>query len=194
MQKVGLFFGTFDPIHKGHINLAEYFADNTELDCIWFIISPQNPFKQDSKMLSNTKRLKLVSLAIKSNPKLHVSNIEFDMPTPNYTIQTLKKIKAQYPKNSFILILGEDNLSSFDQWKDYNKILSDYELYIYPRKNSKTIPKNLKGHSSIKKCDAPQIEISSSEIRDGIKKGKDLSKLIPESSWNYINEKSFYKL
>ena len=144
MQKIGLFFGTFDPIHKGHLHLAEYYVNSTDLDSVMFVITPQNPFKQNSKILSNKNRLELVSLAIKPNPKLQVSSIEFDLPTPNYTIQTLKKIKAYYPKDNFVLILGEDNLSSFDKWKDYSNILSDYELYVYPRRNNKAIPKNLK--------------------------------------------------
>ena len=193
MQKIGLFFGTFDPIHKGHLHLAEYYANDTDLDSVMFVITPQNPFKQNSKILSNKNRLELVSLAIKSNPKLQVSSIEFDLPTPNYTIQTLKKIKTQHPKDNFVLILGEDNLSSFDKWKDYRNILSDYELYVYPRRNNKAIPKNLQGHPKIKRNTAPQIEISSSEIREGIKSGKDLSRLIPKSIWSLIKKKGFYR-
>ena len=193
MQKIGLFFGTFDPIHKGHIHLAEYYVNSTDLDSVMFVITPQNPFKQNSKILSNKNRLELVSLAIKPNPKLQVSSIEFDLPTPNYTIQTLKKIKAYYPKDNFVLILGEDNLSSFDKWKDYSNILSDYELYVYPRRNNKAIPKNLQEHPKIKRSNAPQIEISSSEIREGIKSGKDLSRLIPKSIWSLIKKKGFYR-
>ena len=193
MQKIGLFFGTFDPIHKGHLHLAEYYVNSTDLDSVMFVITPQNPFKQNSKILSNKNRLELVSLAIKSNPKLQVSSIEFDLPTPNYTIQTLKKIKAYYPKDNFVLILGEDNLSSFDKWKDYNKILSKHGLYIYPRKNSNTIPKSLQGHPKIKRNNAPQIEISSSDIRERIKKGKDVSKFIPKMNWQFIKERGFYK-
>ena len=161
MQKIGLFFGTFDPIHKGHIHLAEYYVNSTDLDSVMFVITPQNPFKQNSKILSNKNRLELVSLAIKSNPKLQVSSIEFDLPTPNYTIQTLKKIKAYYPKDNFVLILGEDNLSSFDKWKDYSNILSDYELYVYPRRNNEVIPKNLQEHPKIKRSNAPQTESGS---------------------------------
>ena len=193
MQKIGLFFGTFDPIHKGHLHLAEYYANDTDLDSVIFVITPQNPFKQNSKILSNKNRLELVSLAIKSNPKLQVSSIEFGLPTPNYTIQTLKKIKTQHPKDNFVLILGEDNLSSFDKWKDYRNILSDYELYVYPRRNNKAIPKNLQGHPKIKRNTAPQIEISSSEIRKRIQKGEDVSKLIPKLSWSYLKKKSFYR-
>lgn len=193
MQKIGLFFGTFDPIHKGHLHLAEYYANDTDLDSVIFVITPQNPFKQNSKILSNKNRLELVSLAIKSNPKLQVSSIEFDLPTPNYTIQTLKKIKTQHPKDNFVLILGEDNLSSFDKWKDYRNILSDYELYVYPRRNNKAIAKNLQGHPKIKRSNAPQIEISSSEIREGIKSGKDLSRLIPKSILSLIKKKGFYR-
>ena len=193
MQKIGLFFGTFDPIHKGHLHLAEYYANYTDLDSVIFVITPQNPFKQNSKILSNKNRLELVSLAIKSNPKLQVSSIEFGLPTPNYTIQTLKKIKTQHPKDNFVLILGEDNLSSFDKWKDYRNILSDYELYVYPRRNNKAIAKNLQGHPKIKRNSAPQIEISSSEIREGIKSGKDLSRLIPKSIWSLIKKKGFYR-
>ena len=158
-----------------------------------FVITPQNPFKQNSKILSNKNRLELVSLAIKSNPKLQVSSIEFDLPTPNYTIQTLKKIKVYYPKDDFVLILGEDNLSSFDKWKDYSNILSDYELYVYPRRNNKVIPKKLLGHPKIKRNNAPQIEISSSEIRKRIQKGEDVSKLIPKLSWSYLKKKKFYR-
>ena len=193
MQKIGLFFGTFDPIHKGHLHLAEYYANDTDLDSVIFVITPQNPFKQNSKILSNKNRLELVSLAIKSNPKLQVSSIEFGLPTPNYTIQTLKKIKTQHPKDNFVLILGEDNLSSFDKWKDYSNILSDYELYVYPRRNNEVIPKNLQEHPKIKRSNAPQIEISSSEIREGIKSGKDLSRLIPKSIWSLIKKKGFYR-
>ena len=170
MQKIGLFFGTFDPIHKGHIHLAEYYVNSTDLDSVMFVITPQNPFKQNSK-----------------------SSIEFDLPTPNYTIQTLKKIKAYYPKDNFVLILGEDNLSSFDKWKDYSNILSDYELYVYPRRNNKAIPKNLQEHPKIKRSNAPQIEISSSEIRKRIQKGEDVSKLIPKLSWSYLKKKRFYR-
>ena len=193
MQKIGLFFGTFDPIHKGHLHLAEYYVNDTDLDSVIFVITPQNPFKQNSKILSNKNRLELVSLAIKSNPKLKVSSIEFRLPTPNYTIQTLKKIKTQHPKDNFVLILGEDNLSSFDKWKDYRNILSDYELYVYPRRNNKAIAKNLQGHPKIKRNSAPQIEISSSEIREGIKSGKDLSRLIPKSILSLIKKKGFYR-
>ena len=193
MQKIGLFFGTFDPIHNGHLTLANHFANETDLDAVWLVITPQNPFKQNSKILSNKNRLELVSLAIKSNPKLQVSSIEFDLPTPNYTIQTLKKIKAYYPKDNFVLILGEDNLSSFDKWKDYSNILSDYELYVYPRRNNEAIPKNLQEHPKIKRSNAPQIEISSSEIRKRIQKGEDVSKFIPKLSWSYLKKKKFYR-
>ena len=193
MQKIGLFFGTFNPIHKGHLFLAEHFVNNTDLKCVWFIITPQNPIKQESKVLSNSERVKLVSLAIKFNAKFHLCTIEFDLPKPNYTVQTLKKIKAHHPKENFVLILGEDNLCFFNKWKDYNKILSDYELYIYPRKNCNAIPDNLNEHPKIKRSSAPQIEISSSQIREGIKKGKDVSKLIPELTWDYLKKKKFYR-
>ena len=193
MQKIGLFFGSFDPIHKGHLKLAEHFVNSSDLDFIWFVITPENPFKKNYQILSNSNRLDLVKNAIKSNPKLYVSSIEFDLPKPNYTIQTLKKIEAEYPKDTFVLIMGEDNLSSFDKWKDYNKILSNHELYIYPRKNSNTIPKSLQRHPKIKRNNAPQIEISSSEIRERIKKGKDVSEFIPKMNWQFIKERGFYK-
>lgn len=192
MQKIGLFFGTFNPIHIGHLQLACYFADNTDLDCIWFVITAQSPFKQGNKILPNQERLALVSRAISAYPKLEVSTIEFELPQPNYTLHTLSELKKQFPQNTFSLLLGADNISAFDQWKAYDQILANYKLYIYPRKTKTKLPDEFLNHPKVIWSDAPKIEISSSQIRKRIKEGKDVSSLIPEASYDYLMENNFY--
>ena len=193
MQKIGLFFGTFDPIHKGHLQLATYFVEQTDLDVVWFVITPQNPFKQDRKILPNTERLELVSLALQNHSKLEISTVEFDLPQPNYTYHTLTVLKKQHPQQHFVLLLGADTMTAFDRWKDYEKIISAFELYIYPRKIAEPIPKLFLNHPKIHWTDAPIIEISSSEIRQGIENGEDMSAWVPPASWNYLTEKNLYQ-
>ena len=186
MQKIGLFFGTFNPIHNGHLKIAEFFTNKKDIDSVWFVITPKNPFKNNFEMLSNECRFELVSRAISNIPKLEISTVEFDLPKPNYTYRTLEKLKLDYPKKKFILLLGEDNMTLFNHWKDYNKILDNYELYIYPRKTNRIIDKNLQKHPKINWVNSPKIEISSSMIRDNIKLGIDMSQSIPKKSWFYI--------
>ena len=192
-MKIGLYFGTFNPIHVGHVIIANHLVEYSDLDEIWMVVTPHNPHKNKSSLLANHHRFELVYLAVQKYDKIKPSDIEFKLPQPNYTINTLAHINEKYPQHEFSLIMGEDNLSSFNKWKDYNKILSNYELYIYPRKNSNTIPKSLQGHPKIKRNNAPQIEISSSDIRERIKKGKDVSKFIPKMNWQFIKERGFYK-
>ena len=192
MEKIGLFFGTFNPIHNGHIKLASFFHKNSELNFIWFVITARNPWKKTTDLLDETERLKIVSQALVSHPKFKVNTIEFKLPKPNYTYTTLTKLKKQYPDKVFKLILGADNLISFDKWKNYDKILNEFELLIYPRKIDKPIPKKFLEHSKILWPKAPNLIISSSEIRKKIQEGTDVGTQIPIKSWEYIKENNFY--
>tara|TARA_B100000963_G_scaffold296891_1_gene268154 strand:+ start:16710 stop:17294 length:585 start_codon:yes stop_codon:yes gene_type:complete len=192
MEKIGLFFGTFNPIHNGHIELASFFHKKAELDFIWFVITPHNPWKKATDLLDETERFKIVSRALVSYAKFKVNTIEFKLPKPNYTHTTLTKLKKQYPYKVFKLILGADNLISFDKWKNYDKILDGFELLIYPRKIDKSIPKKFLEHSKILWPKAPNLTISSSEIRKKIHEGADVSTQMPIKSWEYIKENNFY--
>ena len=192
MKRIGLFFGSFNPIHNDHLKLASFFYKNADLDLIWFLITPQNPWKKTTDLLDESERFKIVSQALVSHPKFEVNTIEFKLPKPNYTYKTLKKLKKQYPEKVFKLILGADNLIFFDKWKNYDKILDEFELLIYPRKTNKSIPKKFLEHSKILWSKAPNLITSSSEIRKKIREGCDVSTKIPIKSWEYIKENNFY--
>lgn len=190
-MKTGLFFGSFNPIHVGHMVLANYMLEYTDLEQIWFVVSPQNPFKNKSSLLNEQHRLQLVNIAIGDNNKLKASNIEFKLPQPSYTITTLSYLMEKYPENHYGLIMGSDNLKSFPKWKNYEEILKQFELYVYPRPNQDG--GILKDHEKVKMVDAPFIEISSTAIRKGIKEKKDLRYFVPRAVWNYIKEMHFYE-
>lgn len=190
-KKAGLFFGSFNPIHIGHLIIANYMAEYTNLDEVWFVISPQNPFKQKSTLLENHHRLMLVKTAIDDNPKLKASNIEFNLPTPSYTADTLVHLYEKYPNRNFVLIMGSDNLVNFHKWKNYEEILKNHEIYVYPRPNTPST--SFDNHSKIIKIDAPLIELSSSFIRQSISKGKNVKYMLPDSVYNYILEMHFYE-
>ena len=192
MEKIGLFLGTFNPIHNSHLKLASFFHENDHLDFIWFVITPQSPWKKTSDLLDETERFKIVSQALLPHPKFKVNTIEFELPKPNYTYITLTKLKKEYPEKVFKLILGADNLISFDKWKNYDKILDEFELLIYPRITNESIPKKFLEHSKIFWSKAPDLIISSSEIRKKICEGDDVSTKIPIKSWEYIKENNFY--
>ena len=193
MQQIGLFFGTFNPIHNGHLILANHFAEHTNLDQIWFVVTPQNPFKQKLSMLANNHRLELVYRATKDYPTLQPSTIEFDLPTPNYTCDTLIRLEEKYPDKQFALLIGEDNLASFHRWKNYEVILERYPLYVYPRNGAATPSEALTKYSNIHLVDAPKVEVASSKIRAWIKAGKNVRPLLPLESWEYLDEMNFYK-
>ncbi|MGB1445074.1 MAG: nicotinate (nicotinamide) nucleotide adenylyltransferase [Flavobacteriaceae bacterium] len=193
MQKVGLFFGSFNPIHVGHLILANYFTEHTDLDEVWFIVSPQNPFKQKQSLLPNYHRLELVYRATQEYPKLKVSDIEFGLPTPSYTSTTLVHLEEKYPEKEFALLIGEDNLSNFNKWRNYDLILDRHYLYVYPRVDVKKIPEEFNDHPKIKLVEAPRMELSSSDIRSAIKAGKNIRPLMPPESWQYLDEMNFYK-
>lgn len=193
MKKIGLYFGTFNPIHIGHLILANHFAETTDLDEVWLVVTPQNPMKRKDSILDNHHRLELVYKATYDYPKLRPSDIEFGLPMPNYTINSLTHIEEKYPDKQFVLLMGEDNLVSFPKWKNYELILERYELYVYPRKTDRTIPKQFQNNPKINLIDAPQIELSSSAIRKAIKANQNIRPLLPPESWLYLDEMNFYK-
>ena len=192
-MKVGLFFGTFNPIHVGHMIIANYMAEFSDLDEVWFVVTPQSPFKQKVSMLSNHHRLAIVNIAVENYTKLKTSDIEFKLPQPNYTINTLVHIEEKFPDNQFCLIMGEDNLKGFHKWKNYETILQNYELYVYPRISSGETKHRFLNHSKVHKINAPIVQISSTFIRKSIQENRDISTMLPENVWNYIDEMNFYK-
>ena len=189
-MKIGLFFGSFNPIHIGHKVIASYLVDFTDLDKVMFLVSPQNPLKQKISLLDQYHRLQIIRAEIEDNSKLEVSDIEFDMPKPSYTIDTLVRLKEQYPENDYSIIMGSDNLQNFHKWKNYEQILEDYSVYVYPRPGYEISG----SHKNIHVIEGvPQMEISSSFIRKSIKEGKDISYLMPEKAWIYTDEMNFYR-
>jgi nicotinate-nucleotide adenylyltransferase len=190
-MKVGLFFGSFNPVHNGHMVIAGYMAEFTDLEQVWFIVSPHNPLKLKSTLLQDYHRMSLVKIAIEASRKLKASDIEFKLPKPSYTINTLVSLSEKFPSNQFALILGSDNLETFHKWKNYEQILEQVELYVYPRRISDG--GDFKNHPKVKFVDAPLMEISSSFIREAIKNKKDVRYMMPEKVWEYIEEMNFYK-
>ena len=191
-MKVGLYFGTFNPIHVGHLIIANHFAEHSDLEEIWCVVTPQNPFKTKQSVLDNHQRLEMVYLATKEYPKIKPSDIEFQLPQPNYTVHSLAYLEEKYPKHEFALIMGEDNLASFPKWKNAEVLLDRYPIYVYPRKIEQSYAA-VDSKGTIIKVDAPIIEISSSFIRKSIKSAKNIRPLLPESVWVYLDEMNFYK-
>jgi len=189
-MRIGLFFGSFNPIHNGHLAIANYMLEFTDLNQLWFVLSPQNPFKKKSSLLNDYDRFELVEAAVGDNPDFRVSDIEFRLPQPSYTINTLEYLKEKHPNHSYILIMGSDNLDTFTKWKNYEEILKFYEIYIYPRPESDGGA--LRDHKKVKIVDSPLMEISSQFIRNSIKDGKDVRYFLPEKVYRHIIEKNFY--
>jgi len=192
-MKVGLFFGTFNPIHIGHLIIANYMAEFSDLDEVWFVVTPLSPFKKKNSLLDNHHRLAIVNIAIENYPKLKTSAIEFKLPQPNYTINTLVHLEEKHPNNQFCLIMGEDNLKGFHKWKNYEIILNNYELYVYPRISEGITEHQFSKHPKIHKVAAPIVQISSTFIRKAIKEKKDISSMLSQTAWKYIDEMNFYK-
>ena len=190
-KKIGLYFGTFNPIHIGHLVIANHMVNYTDLDEVWFVVSPLNPFKNKKILLDNYVRLEFVNRAIEGHDKLKVSDIEFGLPRPSYTINTLVYITEKYPNKDFALIMGGDNLNSFHKWKNHELILQNHELYVYPRLTS--TKSSLDNHEKINLVGAPIMQISSSFIRNAIKEKIDVRAMLPENVWEYIDEMNFYR-
>jgi nicotinate-nucleotide adenylyltransferase len=197
MAKIGLYFGSFNPVHLGHMAIAGYMTEFSSLDQAWFIVSPQNPLKKKETLLADHHRLYMAQLAIGDNNKLYTSDIELKLPVPSYTIDTLAYIKEKYPKNEFCLIMGEDNLHTLHKWKNAEELVKKYPIYVYPRHDSERpvslFLDRLLIAADIHYVKAPLMEISGTFIRDGIKSGKDMSYFLPPAVWKYIREMHFYE-
>ena len=192
-KKIGLYFGTFNPVHIGHMVIANHLVEFSDLDEVWMVVTPHNPFKKKASLLENHHRYQMVYEATAAYPKIKPSDIEFKLPQPNYTIDTLAYISEKYPDHQFSLIMGEDNLKSFHKWKNYEVILENYNIYVYPRISEKKISSQLVDHYRIHKIEAPIMEVSSTSIRNGIRDKKNVRPLLPEAVWKYVDEMNFYK-
>lgn len=192
-MRIGLYFGTFNPIHIGHLTIANHMAEYSDLDKIWFVVTPLSPFKKKSSLLDNRQRYEMVYLATENYTTLEPSDIEFNLPQPNYTIDTLTYLQEKYPNHEFALIMGEDNLKGFHKWKNYELILEHHNIYVYPRISEGIIDTQFNDHPKIHKVDAPIMELSSTFIRKAIKEGKNIRPMLPEQSWKYLDEMNFYR-
>ncbi len=193
VKKIGLYFGTFNPIHVGHLAIANYMVEYSDLDEVWMVVTPHNPHKKKKTLLDDIHRLAMVRIAVDDYPKLKASLVEFDLPQPNYTVNTLAYLEEQYSEHFFSLIMGEDNLKSFHKWKNYNVILDRYSIYVYPRISSGTAETQFSNHPKITTVAAPIMELSSTFIRQAIKAGKNIRPMLPHKVWTYIDEMNFYK-
>jgi len=193
-KKIGLYFGTFNPIHIGHLVIANHMVEFSDLDEVWFVVTPQSPFKTKKTLLDNHHRYRLVVEATLDYPKLKPSKIEFDLPQPNYTVNTLAYLQEKYVIDyDFCLIMGEDNLKGLHKWKNYEVILENHSIYVYPRISEGEVEHRFKDHTKIHHVAAPIMEISSTFIRAQHKLGKNIRPLLPEGVWRYMDEMNFYR-
>lgn len=192
MKKIGLYFGSFNPIHVGHLIIANAMLENTDMDEVWFVVSPQNPFKERQSLLPDIHRMQLVRRAIDDNYRLRACDVEMGLPVPSYTVVTLAHLNERYPDKEFCLIMGSDNLDHFDRWRNYQYILDHYHLYVYPRPGHLDSP--LVKHPSVTLMeDFPLMEISSSYIRNQIARGRSVKYLLTDPVWQYLTEMHFYE-
>ncbi len=190
-KKIGLFFGSFNPIHMGHLIIANIMVETTDLDRVWFVVSPQNPFKPSKGLLHEFDRYDMVRAAVHDHYKIDVSDVEFHLPKPSYTIHTLVYLREKHPDKQFKIIIGEDNLEAFTKWKNYERILNDYGLYVYPRPNAQL--SELKQHPNVKMVDAPMLDISATFIRNCIRKKQSVRYLVPDAVEEMIRARGFYQ-
>ncbi len=190
-MKIGLYFGTYNPIHIGHLAIAGYMVEYADVDQVWFVVSPQNPFKSRTNLLEDYHRLEMVNRAIEPYDKLRSSDIEFKLQKPSYTVHTLVALQEKYPQHAFQLIMGEDNLSHFHKWRNHEEILKMAQLLVYPRPGAETGP--FHDHESVKMVQAPLMQISSTMIRKGVKEGVDTRYFMPKPAWDFMDEMNFYR-
>lgn len=189
-MNIGLFFGSFNPIHVGHMIIASYMANNTYLDKVWVVVSPQNPLKEKQVLINTYDRLEMCKLAFQDDPKIQVSDIELQLPQPSYTIDTLAYLKEKYPEHQFSIIMGADNLNTLSKWKNYEVILRDYKILVYPR--PKEYLSEFRDHPNVCITETPIMEISSTFIRNAIKERKDIRYFLPTNVLDFIESKSLY--
>jgi len=194
VKQIGLYFGTFNPIHIGHLAIANHMAEFSALDEVWFVITPQSPFKTKQSLLENNHRYQMAFEATKEYLKLKPSKIEFDLPQPNYTVNTLAHLSEKFGEDhAFCLIMGEDNLKSFHKWKNYEVILENHDIYVYPRISEGRIEHQFEDHPKVHRVNAPIMEISSTFIRKNHMEGKNIRPLLPNAVWKYMDEMNFYR-
>ncbi len=197
MARVGLYFGSFNPVHIGHIAIAGYMTEFAGLDQVWFVVSPHNPLKKKETLLADHHRLYMAQVAIGDNDKLKVSDIEFRMPAPSYTIDTITYIEEKYSSHTFCLVMGEDNLFTLHKWKNADQLVKKCPIYVYPRQSSAKTTSPILGmllsEAEIHRTDAPEMEISGTFIRKGIREGKNMSYFLSPEVWKYITEMHLYE-
>lgn len=191
-MKIGIFSGSFNPIHIGHMVLANFITEFTDIDEVWFLVTPQNPLKENTVLLDENIRFEMTKLALADYPKLKASDFEFSLPKPSYTIHTLEALSEAYPEHTFSLIIGADNWEAFDRWRDYEEILEQYRIYVYPRFGYR-ISISKKWKERVEALNSPVIEISSTFIREALAKGKNMYAFLPESVYKYIKEKELFR-
>lgn len=189
-MKIGLFFGSFNPIHVGHLIIANYMANFTVLDEVWFVVSPHNPFKEKKSLGNMYDRLEMVNLALEDADRLRASDIEFKLPQPSYTIDTLTYLAEKYPDYEFVLIMGEDNLAGLHKWKNADVILRDYKITVYPRIGHDA--GELRNHPAVTMTDTPMMELSSTFVRSAVKAKKSIKFYIPDKVIDFIEKKGLY--
>lgn len=193
MKKVGLFFGSFNPIHIGHLILANYILENSNMDELWFVVSPHNPFKKKKTLLDDHNRLEMVERSIQNYPNMRASDVEFSLPQPSYTIDTLTYLKEKHPNHSFALIMGEDNLKHLHKWKNADLLIKNHQIIVYPRKfSSEMQDSEYLQHENITLIDAPVIELSATKIRQMIKENKNVRPMLPPEVFEYLDASNFY--
>ncbi len=190
-KQIGLFFGSFNPIHTGHLIIAEYMADKTDIQQVWFVVSPHNPLKSRSTLAHDFDRLHMVQLAIDDNPKFRASNIEFSLPKPSYTIDTMAYLHEKYAEHQFSLIMGSDNLATISKWKNYELLLERYPIYIYKRPGTENI--STPANADVRFHDVPLLEISSTYIRQQIAGGHSIRYMVPENVYQYLDGSRLYR-
>lgn len=190
MKKIGIYSGSFNPIHHGHVMLANYLVEFSDLDELWFVVTPQNPLKKKEDLLDDDERLKMVQLALGDDPRIHVSDIEMHLPTPSYTINTLTSLSEQNPDVEFVFICGMDSLQNMKNWREYQRILDNYELLVFPREGYDG--GELVNYPSVTVLKTPILEISSTFIRQCVKEGRDVRHFMPEKAFAYMKQNQFY--